>query len=418
MSDTENIQIKFNNIDFSNVSTGWVHKLNKEKLIRELARRNLITTGLVTDLKNRLLTYLKGESPSDDFEQPTTNFTFISDPIGESEEIETKINMGDNKKPFFKPGKFTGNFSENVETFLKKYNRAAIINGWSDIEKSLYIPIFLEDAALIFYDNVIDTCDDIKWPELEDKFRSEFEPIAQIDMLRAMLDKRKQLSDEPTITYINEIESLCRRIDRNMSQEGIVRSIIKGLKPMTARMVGMLENNSLDELKKNVRKYELIEFITTGEIQKTPFEIQNDIIQNKIHQINSGNKNKNDENEKLRDEVNQLKKTVEELKISRRNENTSNNIRKFPREYPHKNIDTPYWHQTPFPFNKPTQQLRSVDNNKNFNNNTKQCKICSRSNHTENDCYFKNKPSVTCQICNKFGHSAINCRSFTNNQKN
>jgi hypothetical protein len=72
MSETENNYIQFNNIDFSNISTGWVHKLNKEKLIRELARRNLITSGLVIDLKTRLLNYLKGESSSNDFDTPTT----------------------------------------------------------------------------------------------------------------------------------------------------------------------------------------------------------------------------------------------------------------------------------------------------------------------------------------------------------
>jgi hypothetical protein len=146
MSETENNYIQFNNIDFSNISTGWVHKINKEKLIRKLARRNLITSGLVIDLKTRLLNYLKGESSSNDFDT-LTNITFIPNPIGDYEETEIKSNMRDNKKPYFKPGKFMGAFSKNIDTFLKNYHRAALINGWSENEKTQYIPVFLEDSA-------------------------------------------------------------------------------------------------------------------------------------------------------------------------------------------------------------------------------------------------------------------------------
>lgn len=40
----QNISSKFQSKDFSNISTSWVHKLNKGKLIKELrgTRKNLI----------------------------------------------------------------------------------------------------------------------------------------------------------------------------------------------------------------------------------------------------------------------------------------------------------------------------------------------------------------------------------------
>jgi len=50
-------------------------------------------------------------------------------------------------------------------------------------------------------------------------------------MIRLTLEKSKQLEDESTVAYINEAESFCRRIDKNMSQEEIVCNIMKGLKP-------------------------------------------------------------------------------------------------------------------------------------------------------------------------------------------
>jgi len=53
-------------------------------------------------------------------------------------------------------------------------------------------------------------------------------------MLCLLLEKRKQLDDEQTTTYINDIESLCKSIDPLMPQPEMVRYLIKGLKPNIA----------------------------------------------------------------------------------------------------------------------------------------------------------------------------------------
>lgn len=50
---------KFNNIIFPEIKLPWIYKLNKDGLILELNRRNLISIGTVDELKNRLLNYLK-----------------------------------------------------------------------------------------------------------------------------------------------------------------------------------------------------------------------------------------------------------------------------------------------------------------------------------------------------------------------
>lgn len=62
-------------------------------------------------------------------------------------------------------------------------------------------------------------------------FRTELQPIAQKDLIRSILEKRKQLDDKQTYAYINETKSLCRCVDRLMSQTDIVRNIMKGLGP-------------------------------------------------------------------------------------------------------------------------------------------------------------------------------------------
>jgi len=43
--------------------------------------------------------------------------------------------MGDNKKPYFEPRKFSGNNFENIDSFFKNYQRVSLINGWLESEK-------------------------------------------------------------------------------------------------------------------------------------------------------------------------------------------------------------------------------------------------------------------------------------------
>jgi hypothetical protein len=420
-----------------------------------LSRRQLITTGLVPELKNRLNKYLKGESTPDDFDTSIENITFIPNPINNPDDNNiTKDKMTDNKKPYFKPNNFSGSISENVDSFLKKYERAAIINGWSESEKTQYIPVFLEGSALTFYDNIVDSGEKIKWPELEKKLRLEFEPIAQTDMLRLMLEKRKQLPDEPTVAYINEAESLCRRIDSNMSQEEMVRNIMKGLNPSIARYIGIMGNESLSELKSNVRKYEMVEFMITGDTPKSASDYETEIIKSKIQQINTNKNVKDNEIEKIRDELKDIKTMFNQLLINEKNKTHIGNIEQknsyetnnrqnhndfnshpwqtqMPQTYnniPYNN--TPYWNTGPTHYNQQYFPQTPIDNNTQQTNQPtyknkfpttqrKKCSICSKTNHSEEKCFFKNlSSSTTCQICNKIGHTANNCSLFLNKSKN
>jgi len=45
-----------------------------------------------------------------------------------------------------------------------------------------------------------------------------------------------------------------------MPQSKIVYKIMKGLRPDIIKYIGILDNNNLSDLKRNIKKYELIEF--------------------------------------------------------------------------------------------------------------------------------------------------------------
>jgi len=268
-----------------------------------------------------------------------------------------------------------------------------------------------------------------------------------------MLKKRKQLPDEHTVSYINDAESLCRRIDSKMSQEEMVRNIMKGLKPSIARYIGIMGNQNLTELKSNVRKYEMVEFMITGDTPKTSLDFETEIIKSKLQQINSNKIAKVDEIDKLREEINSLKITFDQLRnneqnkqhqnnIERNNPNTFNNKQnqnKFnnqhwrtqePQTYNTSYNNTPYnWNTNPTqhnqlypplnPMNNASQINYPPHNYRSFNIQKKKCSICSKTNHSEDKCFFKNKPRPSvCQICNKFGHTANNCDLYLNKSKN
>lgn len=382
-----------------------INKFKKPRLISELNKRNLNSAGTIAELKNRLLKYLNGESCSDDFATINENCQNLNNQI--------KTNTMDSKKPYFKPGIFSDSLSESIDAFLKKYQRAASINGWSEQEKLQYIPAFLEGPALTFYEN-IENQNFNKWADLEKQLRNEFEPIAHKDMLRLLLEKRKQLDDELPIVFINEIESLCRRIDSEMAQQEITRYIMKGLKPNIARYIGILDNSSLKLVKDNIRKYEMVEFMVTGEINQSPSEIKTDIITHKLNQIS------NEFNEKinlLNENNNKFKNDMENIikpQIQNNNFNKPNHFNKNRIFLPNNKINNNNVKKCEICFKDNHTTEFCYFKNKNISNNNKkmQCTICSRNNHFTENCRFKNNP-INCQLCDMIGHSAQTCRQFS-----
>lgn len=422
-----------------------ISNLNTEELKEGLNKRGLIDIGTEPELKTRLLQCLNGESiPSDFIAYEQRDFF----PIINTPHI---IKNMENKKPFFKPGKFTGNISDSISSFLKKYERAAKINGWTNDEKAQYLVAFLEGPAITFYENLENKNEGTPtWHTLEKAFREEYEPITQIDLLRTVLQKRKQLDDELTVTYINDAESLCRRIDPLMSEQEIVRNIRKGLKPSIARYIGVLENNTINELNENIRKYDRVEFMISGESMQSPTEINTNIIKQQINAINT---EKNEQLNKLIESNKQMMKQIQEINTSQNNTNYKNNNNSPYEKYNNPQIQAQTYNNSPqqkynAPQNPYLPQLNNYNNphpynitnqtgyqyqNQNraynpikYKNPTRQtqfpikqskCEICNYNNHTTQQCYYKDNP-VKCPICNKIGHTSQKCFKNTQYQKN
>jgi len=451
-----NIQLPNENLVDENTNeltlslTSWedVVKLNQHKIILELEKRKLKTVGKYAELRSRLFRYIKGDwSPSD----------FIND----------NINMTD-KIPFYKPNKFSGAIHENINSFIKIYNKASATNGWSSEQKKSFLPIYLENTAATFLDNFEDSNPTTTWEQIEQALRLEFEPTAQSHMLRTMLEKRKQLPDETTASYINDAENLCKRIDSNMSQSEITHTIMKGLKPEIARYVGILDNSNLEELKKNIRKYESIEFMINGNTTQSHDDIRAQITKEHINIIedtknkkqidllttqmsklesafnNFSNKNNNDNQytshytqNRTNQSNNNRNNNYEYQNYNKSNyrpnhnrsinnnnnynhnnysqtpNNNYNNFNKYKNNYrSHLNNYNNHKNYSPTPNNKINY------NNSNYNNINKKvkCEHCNNYNHNGSECKWK----LICTICNKRYHTAETCyfKNANPNQKN
>ncbi|CAI6370235.1 unnamed protein product [Macrosiphum euphorbiae] len=311
MSDNENNNTPQNeNIEQEEINTLTVItkscysiiKLNHNQIKIELEKRKLNTEGKITELKSRLFRYLKGEWLDTDFSK---NNKIMSD-----------------KTPFYKPTKFSGAIHENIDSFIQKYNKASNINAWSVEQKKSFLPIYLVNTASTFLDNFENNYPTSNWDQVERALRLEFEPTAQKHMLRTMLEKRKQLPEETTASYINDAENLCKRIDPNMSQSEIAHTIMKGLKPEIARYVGILDNTNLEDLKKNIRKYESIEFMINGKTTQSNDDIRTQITKEHVNIIEE-NKTKK-QIDTLTNQISNLETTINNL-----NQQIINNNKNF-----------------------------------------------------------------------------------------
>ncbi|VVC33575.1 Retrotransposon gag domain,SAP domain,Zinc finger, CCHC-type [Cinara cedri] len=357
-----------------------VSNLDQKQIETELIKRGLITSGTLSELRTRLLQYLMGESIPTDFTKyktPTSN-------QANDNEKTTKITS---KKPYFKPGTFSGLNWENFDSFINKYNMSASINDWSDEDKIRYFPGFLEGTALKTYENIPDNSNiKTKWSNLEKHFRIQIESTAQIDILRSQLEKRKQLDDEQPMVYITVIESLCRRIDPLMIQQEIIRNIMKDLKSDIIRYVGFMDNNTVENLKQNIQKFEKIEFMASGSLyNQSPLKNKESTMTENINKITS----------QFNDKFNTLS---EQLKT----QNT---------QYFRDNNYTPRYNSS--------KGQKTFGKNNNFESQIPrtQCNNCKIYNHTSENCRFPINPP-TCQLCNRISHIACECRQYFNQSKN
>ena len=118
-------------------------------------------------------------------------------------------------------------------TFLAKYERTAISNGWTDAFKISYLGNFLDSPASYWFNDYIINANNKAntWDQIKKDFVKEFSGEQPLRKLKFKLTSRKQQANEDIKTYYYDILTLSREIDENMPFETFREYFENGLNP-------------------------------------------------------------------------------------------------------------------------------------------------------------------------------------------
>ena len=122
---------------------------------------------------------------------------------------------------------FKGDESEDVNDFVKKFERAATFCGWSKEKQCLALPLYLQGDASIWLYNLSEEKKGV-YDELKDALITQFDSSASHWRLRQNLDQRKQGVSEKLADYTADIRRQCHRL--KLPKDEVLNVFVRGLR--------------------------------------------------------------------------------------------------------------------------------------------------------------------------------------------
>ena len=122
---------------------------------------------------------------------------------------------------------FKGDESEDVNDFVKKFERAATFCGWSKEKQCLALPLYLQGDASIWLYNLSEEKKGV-YDELKDALITQFDSSASHWRLRQNLDQRKQGVSEKLADYTADIRRQCHRL--KLPKDEVLNVFFRGLR--------------------------------------------------------------------------------------------------------------------------------------------------------------------------------------------
>ncbi|XP_039291460.1 uncharacterized protein LOC120353050 [Nilaparvata lugens] len=168
---------------------------------------------------------------------------------------------GNDKRPFAKPESYGGTKSEDFNEWLKTFNRAAKINKWDEDDKILYLPLYLKKTALAIFDIFSDKNENATFLDAVGHLKSKLVDPVHEETTRQKLENRNKLPTETYTEYTADIIKLCHILEPQMSEKRIVGYVLRGLDVGALQHVAFMDNASVEDLEKNLAKYERSRFL-------------------------------------------------------------------------------------------------------------------------------------------------------------
>lgn len=136
---------------------------------------------------------------------------------------------------------FSGNPSDDAERFLKTIKNITKANDDStDLQFLEIVRGKLTNSAGTWFDD--HESQFTKWSEFETTFRTRYFSTTMIRTKFDKLTQRKQHHDESVTSYFDEIVTLCREVDPNMSDTVIIQHLMSGINPEFRRELSRRES--------------------------------------------------------------------------------------------------------------------------------------------------------------------------------
>ncbi|KAM7306234.1 endothelin-converting enzyme 2-like [Ixodes scapularis] len=123
------------------------------------------------------------------------------------------------------PPTFAGFGSDNVDEWLRTFERVSVHNAWDNTLKLANVVFYLRDTAKVWFDNHEEQIASFK-TRLSDVFGC---PVSRKENATQRLATRAQSSGESITTYVEDILALCKRVNPTMSEKEKVENIMKGI---------------------------------------------------------------------------------------------------------------------------------------------------------------------------------------------
>ena len=143
-----------------------------------------------------------------------------------------------------KPKPFSGDQSQNIETWINEFQRYCTASGiTTDASRLNLILVFLTDHASTYIDSV--SADYGNYNQLVTLLKKRFQPVSSTKVARAQLKQLRQAS-WPVSQYCSRFLSLVNRID-DMADADKIEKFIDGLNFKIQSVVLMFEPTSLQD---------------------------------------------------------------------------------------------------------------------------------------------------------------------------
>ncbi|XP_039284430.1 uncharacterized protein LOC120351396 [Nilaparvata lugens] len=176
--------------------------------------------------------------------------------------------MADKKRPFLAPRIYGGKKSEDVIDFFIHFERVSNANLWDEKDKLLYLPFYLEGSPLKYLDMIqLSLTEANRWDykNVRSELEKYYQPI-HMDRYEMELTNIRMKPCEAAREYMAQVLGLCSKVDPHMSEGRKIKYVLKGLLPHIQDRVIMLPNESIDELERNLQRFEFSQYIVEDRV--------------------------------------------------------------------------------------------------------------------------------------------------------